>query len=179
MKTADSEYIKKNLLRSDLTPTQQMLFDFLDVDLYVNYCETFSDLTSVPVAKIDTLNRAIVGRKINENMNLYTSGSVSARKIAQMYKKTDVKKNLLRSDLTPTQQRLFDFLGMDKYVDFCEILGGLNISVTRLNTLKIAIARRKINENMDLYASGTIRVKQIAQMHDISERTAYYILSGR
>ncbi len=89
-----------------------------------------------------------------------------------------IKNNLCRDDLSSNQQELFDFLGAERYIEFCEEFGGTcSISVCKIDTIRKAIEKRKLIEDLDLYRSGCISIKQLAKMHQVSESTVYHILS--
>lgn len=90
-----------------------------------------------------------------------------------------IKNNLHRGDLSANQQDLFDFMGAERYVEFCEYFGGTSsLPVYKVETLKKAIEKRKLLEDLVLYRSGCVSIKQLAKMHQISESTVYHILSG-
>lgn len=89
-----------------------------------------------------------------------------------------IKNNLRRDDLSANQQDLFDFLGTERYIEFCEYFGGTSsLPVYKIDTLKKAIEKRKLMEDLDIYRSGIVSIKQLAKMHQISESTVYHILS--
>ena len=90
-----------------------------------------------------------------------------------------VRNNLHRDDISPLQQDLYDFLGAERYIEFCDQFGGMNaFYVNKMETLRTAIAKRKILEDKDLYESKCISTKQLAMMHDVSISTVYNILKG-
>ena len=89
-----------------------------------------------------------------------------------------IKKNLHRGDLSPNQQDLYDFMGAEQYIKFCEYFGGTcSLPVYKIDTLKKAIEKRKLKEDLDLYRSGHASIKQLAKMHQVSEGTVYKLLS--
>ena len=89
-----------------------------------------------------------------------------------------IKNNLIRTDLSPNQQDLYDFMGAEQYIQFCEYFGGTcSLPVYKIDTLKKAIEKRKLEEDLDLYRSGYASIKQLAKMHQVSESTVYKLLS--
>ncbi len=87
-----------------------------------------------------------------------------------------INDNLRREDLSPAQQELYDYLGRERYIEFCESFGGISLVVSKLETLRKTIVKRQILEDMDLYESGKIGLKQLAKMHNVSSSTVYNIL---
>ena len=89
-----------------------------------------------------------------------------------------IKNNLCRDDLSANQQDLFDFMGAERYIEFCEYFGGTcSLPVYKIDTLKRAIEKRKLKDDLNLYRSGCVSIKQLAKMHQVSESTVYNILS--
>lgn len=88
-----------------------------------------------------------------------------------------INDNLRREDLSPAQQELYDYLGRERYIDFCSYFGGTNLSVYKLDTLKRRIGKRRLKEDLSLYRSGCVSLSQLARMYQITERTVYLILA--
>lgn len=88
-----------------------------------------------------------------------------------------IRNNLRRDDLSTVQQDLYDFMGAEKYIEFCDYFGGSHVFVYMIDTLKKAIEKRKLKEDLDLYKSGFANVKQLAKMHQVSDGTVYKLLS--
>lgn len=87
-----------------------------------------------------------------------------------------IKNNIRREDLSIVQQELYDCLGIELYTELVCSFGGSNITVPTLETLRKAIAKRKIREDRSLYESGEIRIPQLAKLHNVCESTVYNIL---
>ncbi len=87
-----------------------------------------------------------------------------------------IKENLRREDLSPVQRDVFDVLGIQKYLELCDSLGGSSFTLCKLETLKKSIARRRILEDRALYDSGTVRIPQLAKIHNVCETTVYNTL---
>lgn len=90
-----------------------------------------------------------------------------------------IRNNLRRDDLSAGQQELFNLMGAERYIEFCEHFGGTSsLPVYKIDTLKRAIEKRKLQEDLDLYKSGHMSIKQLAKIHQVSESTVYNILRG-
>lgn len=90
-------------------------------------------------------------------------------------KKNFIKENIKKEDLSPEQQRLLDFLGIEKYLEMSERIGGSSFCVAKLDTLYCLCAKRKILENRDVY-KNMFNQNQLASMYGISKSTIYNIL---
>lgn len=87
-----------------------------------------------------------------------------------------IKEHLRREDLTPAQREVYDILGIQKYLELCDYFGGGNINLCKLDTLRKKIVKRCILEDKALYNSGSVRINQIANMHNVCRSTVYNIL---
>lgn len=88
-----------------------------------------------------------------------------------------INDNLRREDLSAVQKDLYDVLGVEKYLELCNSLGGSNITICKLETLRKTIAKRQILEDRELYDSGRIRIPHLAKIHNVCESTVYNILT--
>lgn len=80
----DTEYIKNNLRRGDLSDTQQELYDCLGIEFYIKLCDSFGG-ANITVATMETLRKSIAKRKIREDRSLYESGGVKIQQLAKMH----------------------------------------------------------------------------------------------
>ena len=78
----DIEYIQDNLQKEDLSEWQQVLYDFLGAEKYVELCRQFGGISTFSVNTIKTLEMTIKKRKIRADLDLYRSGDMSIKEIA-------------------------------------------------------------------------------------------------
>ena len=83
-----------------------------------------------------------------------------------------MEKTLKLNDIPAQYYDIAEFMGVDKFVKFCDYFGGTHIYIPKVNTL-VNIIRDK--EIIDMYKSG-ISIKNISKKYNITQNRVRKII---
>lgn len=87
-----------------------------------------------------------------------------------------VKKELSYGDLDLKHQQIARIIGLEKYIELCEKLGGSSYYLPSIRCISQNISRRKVIENRHLVTSKQMNCQQLAVKYGLCESTVYKLI---